>query len=166
MKKTITLNEYEIVEYKFAKAFSDYVKLFNLFDFNIGLSIRWMVNNRDPSAAHPFLDRLSIHQKLEVLKELLSNKKSEENIKSFKKDFDDWFKLAAKSKAARNQYIHGLWDVNPHVNKPIRFTPVNWVKGCGGNNTEEMTLDEFLKKMKKIEDVFNRFMDLRNKYGF
>ena len=86
-------------------------------------------------------------------------------INSLKKDFDDWFKLAAESKAARNQYIHGLWNVYPQGKKPIQFTPVDWVGSHGKDITVEMTLDEFFNKMGKIEFVFNSFMSLREKHG-
>jgi hypothetical protein len=162
MKKT--LNEYEIVEYEYSSTFTRYMKLFNLMDYNVGLCISFLVNRADPKASHPFLDRLTSHAKLEVLKELV-NYKGLSADKEFTRDFDDWFKLASRSKAIRNQYIHGHWDVAPSLEKPIRFTPMKWVSDTSTNNTEQMTLDEYLETMGELNIVFDKFMQLREKYG-
>ena len=159
-----TLEEYEIVEYEYSSAFARYVRLFNLLDHNVGLCISFLVNRADPKASHPFLDRLTTHAKLEVLRELV-NYRGPSADEAFTRDFDDWFKLASRSKAARNQYIHGLWDVAAHLEKPIRFTPVQWVNGTSANKTEQMTLDEYLETLGELKVVFDQFMRLREKYG-
>ena len=73
---------------------------------------------------------------------------------AFTQDFCDWFKLASQSKAARNQYVHGLWDVAPYLEKPIRFTPAQWVHDMGATKTEQMTLDEYLEMMRELKVQF------------
>jgi hypothetical protein len=159
-----TLEEHEIFEYEYSSAFARYVRMFNLLDHNVGLCISFLVNRADPNASRPFLDRLTTHAKLEVLRELV-NYRGPNADGEFTRDFDDWFKLATRSKAARNQYIHGLWDVVPHLERPIRFTPAQWVKDTSANNTEHMTMDEYLEMMGELNVVFDQFMRLRKKYG-
>ncbi len=164
LPKPKMLNEYEVVEHEFAMAFTHYVKIFNMMELNIGFCIRFLVNRADPSAAHPFLDRLTINGKLDVLKELVDHKGLQEK-EGFKKDFDDWFKLVSKTRAARNRYIHGGWDIAPDVERGIRFTPMTWVDDMGGSKTERMTLVEFKELMKEMDFVFEQFSRLRKKYG-
>ena len=162
---TKELDEYESVRVEFALAFFKYINLFNMLERNIGMCISFLVNRSDPHASHPFLNRLTAHAKMDVLKDLIAYKGTEAKD-GLKEDFDKWFQFAAKSKAARNRYVHGDWDIAPSLNKPIRFTPNQWNDDKDtSSNTEHMTMDEFLGMMAEMDSVFEQFSALREKYG-
>ncbi len=167
--KTKTLNVYEIVEYEFALTLSRYLKYYNLLEYNVGLCISWIVNNSDPRASYPFLDRLTTQGKMDVLKELIFYKAST-NDSDIVEDFRLWLKVASKTRAARNRYVHGYWDVLPHLKeKPIRFNPTVWTSGVGrmvtdADSCQEMSLEEFKEAAKEVEVVFEEFNKFRKKH--
>jgi len=164
-----TLDQYQIIEFEFSSGLQSYLKHYNLLERNVGLCISWLVNHNDPSAAYPFLDKLTAKSKMDVLKELIYYKNSETNEEIIR-DFKEWFKLASETRVARNRYVHGYWEVSPWVqNKPIRFNPTIWTSGVGKRKTkdhsqQEMSLKEFQMIVQEMKDVFEEFMQLRKKY--
>jgi hypothetical protein len=164
-----TLNKYEMIEVGFSSTLTRFLMFFNMLETNVGLCISFLVNHTDPKASYPFLNRLNAQGKMDVLKELVTYKglTAEEQ---FTADFNEWFKLASQTRVARNRYVHGYWDVMPHVEKPIRFHPTDWTSKMSGEKkdkaaVQEMNLDEFKAIADEMESVFEKFGSLRKKYG-
>ena len=165
-----TLNEFELVEYEFSTTLVQYLKYYNLLERNVGLCISWLVNHSDPRVTYPFLDRLTTQGKMEVLKELIFYKNSNKND-AIIEDFSQWIKIASKTRAVRNRYVHGYWDVVPHLKEqPIRFYPTVWTSGVGKlknnkDSCQKMSMDEFKEAAREIEIVFEKFNEFRDKHG-
>jgi len=146
------------------------MQTFSYLELNIGHCIRWLVNRNDLESAHPLLDRLTTHQKLEVLKELIFYKFANDKPKMIS-DFDQWFIKAAKTKAARNRYVHGVWELAPQAKEtPIRFRPIKWSTGTGKpiqtkDDVQYLTLSDFKKIVAEMSAVSRKFNELREKYG-
>ena len=147
------------------------MQTFSYIELNVGLCIRRLVNQNDWKAAHPLLDRLTTHQKLEALKELLFYRFSEDNPKLVS-DFDEWFKKAAKIKSSRNRHVHGLWEYNRMIDdKPIQFRPIVWSPGVGKPISEKdevlrLSFSEFEQIVKGMTTLLDEFSRLIQKYPF
>ncbi len=160
-----TLNEYEVVEHEFAMAFAHYVNLYNMMERNLGLCIRSEMVHPEFRITDKQLDNLSFHGKLERLTKLVDQSAFNISKKGLKKDYGKWLQLVNETRATRNQYIHGDWDIYPSVERPVRFTPMVWVERQTKSCTEQMTLNEFLTRMTETDQVFKGFSRLRKTYG-
>jgi hypothetical protein len=158
------------LESRFYIALGRYMQTFSYLELNLGLCIRFLVNRKDPQAAHPLLERLSTQQKLDVLKELIFYKYANDKSKMIS-DFGQWFKKAAKTKASRNRYVHGVWELVPHLKEtPIRFRPISWAAGTGKpmqtkDEVQYIALSDFEKIVAEMNAIFREFSELREKYG-
>lgn len=167
MEKTV--DKYQLLEFEFSSNLVRFLKLFNLLERNVGLCISWLVNHSDPRVAYPFLDKLTTQGKMDILKELIFYKYSETNQEMIR-DFNEWFKLASEARAVRNRYIHGYWDaLFSRGENPIIFQPTVWTSGVGKRKAErdssqKMSLNEFKVIVQEMESVFEKFMELREKY--
>jgi hypothetical protein len=162
---TRQLDEYEIVSADVALAFFKYVNMFNLLERNIVLCISGLDTGSDRYTVQARLSGLTTQAKLEVLKELIAHKCMNADS-GLGQDFDQWFTFATKSKAARNRYVHGYWDIAPELEKAIRFTPNQWIADKDSSSeTERMTMPEFLGMMEEMNRVFDQFGKLRSKHG-
>lgn len=166
-----TLNQYQMVEFEFSTTLTRYLKYFNLLEKNVGLCISFLVNKSDSKAAYPFLDRLNTQGMMDVLKELIFYKNTENNDEIIR-DYSQWLKLASKTRVARNRYVHGYWDVTPHLKEnPIRFYPTKWTSGVGKEvadsySCQKMSLDDFKKVAQEVEIVFEKFNQFRKNMVF
>ena len=159
------LKDYDRLRGQVALAFFKYVNLFNLLERNIVLCISGLHNGPDREAVMARLAGLTMHGKMEALRTLITDGQVTSDRRR-RDDFDRWFQFAVKSKASRNRYVHGCWDVIPHLEKPIRFEANQWYNGkSGALTTEEMTLDEFLRLMNEMAEVFDQFSVLRRRHG-
>jgi hypothetical protein len=165
-----SLNKYQDIEPEFSSNLLKFLKYFNLLERNLGLSISFLVNDKDPHVAYPFLEKLNTQGKLDILKELIFYKNSETNEEIIN-DFNRWFKEALETKAIRNRYIHGYWHIrDDRTENPIIFSPTTWTSGVGKVATETdsdqyMSLSEFKDVVQKMEALFESFSALRGKYG-
>ena len=162
--------DYSSQESRFYIALGHYMQTFALFEQNLGLCIRWIVNRKDVKIVHPFLERLSTKQKLDVLKELIFYKYGDENPQMIS-DFNQWFEDAAKTRASRNRYVHGVWRfIRQNRDAPIRFEPLSWSAGIGRpmqtrDEERDMDLADFEKIVEEMKSILGRFNELRDKYS-
>jgi len=162
--------DYSSLESRFYIALGRYMQTFSYLDLNLGLCIRLLVNRNDVKASHPLLERLSTQQKLDVLKESIFYKYANDKPKMIS-DFDKWFKKASQTKASRNRYVHGVWELVPKLKEtPIRFTPISWAAGTGKpmqtkDEEQQMALSDFEKIVAEMNAVSHKFSKLREKYG-
>ena len=157
------------LENRFYVALGRYMQSFSLLDLNLGLCIGVLVNRLDSRVAHPFLQRLSTHQKIRVFKELIFYKYANDNPTMFS-DFDQWIKRAMDAKAGRNKYVHGVWQwISSNYKTPIRLTPISWAYGPDPKKDErpdlDMTLSDFEEIVAEMTDVVVEFNELRGKCG-
>ena len=164
-----TVVDHASLQSRFYIALGQYMQTFSLFEQNLGLCIRWMVNRKDVKVSHPFLERLSTQQKLDVLKELIFYKYADDNPEVVS-DFNLWFKKIAKAKASRNRYVHGVWQfIGGNKETPIRFTPTNWSAGIGkpikkADEEQDMDFSKFEDIVAEMKSVLKEFNELRDKY--
>ena len=161
---TRKLDEYECIRADVAQAFFDYVNIFNLLESNVTLCISSPERKAGSTTILSQLSGLTMHRKMEMLNDRIAEGCFVARD-GLREAFDKWFEFAIQSKAARNRYIHGRWDIAPGFEKPVRFTPNQWSSTDPQSHTEHMTMNEFLELMGEMNRVFEGFNKLRTKYG-
>ena len=160
------LGYFEIIDYEFSRNFVDYIKNYNNLDKNIGITISLLVSSHDPKLAYPMIKKLTTHDKMSVLKEVI-NKKFNETNNEMVKEFDEWIKKASTTRTERNQLIHGSWSLAGSVTEtPIIFSPTNWDIEEKSDKNKKFSLDEFKIIVEELKDVCSEFGKLRRKYPF
>ena len=136
---------------------------FNFLKLNLGLCIRFLENPKDPEKSHPKLARTSIQDKLDKLKQLLTDNDLIKN----KPEFDAWYAEASEARSIRNYYVHGTWKHLPlRSGKPLGFRLPPWrTEHLRGEEAATMSLNELEEDAKNLQSVFEQFIKLRRKYG-
>ena len=136
---------------------------YNFLELNVGLCLRCLENPEDPSASHPYLNKVGMPQAILKLKNLLD---SCDHINDTS-EFQEWMKLAEETRALRNYYVHGTWEYLPlRSDSPLGFRIPPWRKEViNGSSHGVMKLEDLEADADLIELVFNKFMAIRRKYG-
>jgi hypothetical protein len=160
------LNYFENIEYEFSKNFVKYIKNYNQIDKNIGITIALLVSTNDHTLAFPMISKLTTHNKMCVLKEIVRKKFYNTNP-NMVRDYNEWLDKASKSKTERNQYIHGCWQLAGCLTeRPIIFSPINWDIGKIDCKNQNFSLEEFKSIADELENISLEFGELRKKYPF
>ena len=135
----------------------------NYLELNLGLCLRFLVSPSDPSASHSYLNRVGMPQAIKRLKNLLDEC---EHIPDTS-EFQQWMKRAEEIRLLRNYYIHATWEYLPLLNDaPLGFRIPPWRKEViRGSNHGTMQIEDLEADANRIEEAFNEFMAIRNKYG-
>lgn len=155
----MTLDEYEIVEFKFSKLFVEFINTFNLLDSNLRLCIGWFVTGGQPNLAYPIIDKLSTFERIDYLKNVI-NSKPFASRQEMVGDFNEWLSKASHIRCKRNKYIHGFWRLLPGIEVKIIF---EW-QNNSQNITEEFSLEEYKIMVQELKDLLEEFGVLRTKY--
>ena len=158
-----TLYEHELDRYEHAMGFMRYVNRFNMLERSIGYCIRCLNRTDGASTSDRSLFGLSFMKKLEKLKQTVDRKGLLEN-REFVAAFNEWIAAADRSRAIRNDYIHGDWDIVLNLAKPIRFTPMQWTAEESSPTTQSMSMSEFLAAADEMDALADSFTRLREKY--
>lgn len=161
--KSKKLGYFEIIDYEFSRNFVEYIRNYNELDKNIGITISFLVSFNDPKLAYPMIKKLTTHDKMAVLKELITKKFNETNSELVK-EFCGWIKKSSTTRTERNELIHGCWSLAGSVTEtPIFFSPTSWDIEAKFDN-KNFSLEEFKIIVEELKDVCSEFGKLRRKY--
>ncbi len=151
---------YEEFELEFLKLHLEFMNTFNLLDTNLTLCIGFLLTGGAPSLAYPLVTKLSVHGKMQYLKDAINSDLFEDQTEMVEK-FNSWLTLAQKAKGQRNDYVHGRWRIN-RSNRDLRvcFEPQFWTKA----KTEMFSMEEFRTIVSQMLNILEKFHVLRKKY--
>lgn len=155
------LRNLEELEREFSLQFVRFVNAFNYLERNIGLCLSFLLNPQNPRSTYSRLLMLTTEGKLAALRSELSKRYGAgDNV--VLSEFEAWYERAEKSRALRDKYVHGQWQILPmDKERPVTFSLPEWI----GGGDHSMSLAEFETAVQEVEGVFNRFMDFRKKYS-
>ncbi len=138
-------------EKKFNKVFLDFINAFNSFDSNLGLILCCVVTGGKPQFAYPLVSRLSAHQKIGSIQEIVGYDEFKENQKLVEA-CKQWTTKALKIKCIRNGLVHSNWRFFPRNDSYnfIECTPSTFHNKQGSTY---YTLEEFIDLLKEMEEV-------------
>ncbi len=155
-----TLNTYQLIEYEFTKSFVEFINSYNELDYNISTCIARIITDKTPNLAYHVIQKLSTQEKIDLLKQILMDRKFVEKWELVD-DFNEWSLKAEKSKAYRyrNYFVNGKWHtIAANIEKPIIFKSLNHRV----SQDLQFSLDEFhyfSNEMKSITNNFNKFRE-------
>jgi len=152
--------EYEI---RIDNALGKILRNFNLLELNIGLCLRSLENPKKPEAAHAFLKKAGLPEKIKRLKSLIAHN----NIRDDISEFEKWIGQADEVRQLRNFFAHAIWEYLPQMkDAPLQFSIPPWrTEGIDGEMRGKMTIEDIEGHAEKVETVFKEFMHIRKKYG-
>lgn len=151
----------EELESEFSLKLLRFLNAFNYLERNVGLCLSFLLNPENPRAAHNRISKMTAQVKISTLRQELCRRYSAER-KEILSEFDAWCEDAEKSRALRDKYLHGQWQVLPMNNeRPITFSLPEWI----GGGDHSMSLAEFESAVQEVEGVFEQFMQFRKKHS-
>ena len=152
-------------EDRFANGIVKLLRYFNLIDTNVGLCLSHLTSPHDPEAAYPRLAKQTSQQRFDELNRLVVNG-TQFSTNSEREEFDAWFKDATRARLIRNRYVHGNWEYLPRRSAaPVGVWLPAWMAGKPGQDTHEsMTLEQLEDTANEVENIFERFREIRRRH--
>lgn len=151
-------------EDRFARGMVKLLRYFNLLDTNVGLCLSHLISPGDVQASYAKLANQTSRQRFDELKRIVTNG-DEFSTSAVREEFELWFTDATRARSVRNRYVHGNWEYLPlRSEAPVAVCAPPWMADRLDQNAEEiMTLEQFEDMADEVEQIFERFMELRRR---
>lgn len=156
------LNDFPKHEQRFLRKFFDFVNSFNKFDSNLTAFLGWFVSGGAPDMAYPVIEKLTIHEKIDSLKDIVNNGRLKTN-KELINDFNEWCTEALKLKSLRNNFVHAQWQILVR-NDTYKFFHYYNLQSIGKSKDGFLSIDEFEEIVATMENLGAKFDKIRKKH--
>lgn len=136
-------------------------------DFNVGLSVRWMLEHNAEPPGDLLSGNTPFKVRLDALKSLIK-KTFDLNQPEAAKDFAEWFKRAHEARALRNDYVHARWGVRGSFGdeEPFaEYVPLNWIMDpVTAPPSIRLPFSEFDQQIEEVRKLTGELGQLQRKY--
>lgn len=159
------MSAHEDSEVRFAQAIVKLLRYFNLIDTNVGLCLSRLTNPTNPEASYERLGNQTSQQRFEELRARVAEGIGFPKVVD-SEEFGQWLSDATRARSIRNRYVHGNWEyLSLRTECPVGVNAPPWMKPKLGSLTQEtMTLEKLEAVADEMEQIFNRFMKIRQRH--
>ena len=137
-------------------------------DFNVGLSIRWLVEHNGEPSSDLLSGTKPFKLRLDELNRLIG-KTFDLTNPEVATAFDAWFQGAHEARALRNDYVHARWGVRGDFDdrEPFaEYVQLNWnMSPETAQPSNRVTFADFDKQIEEVRRLNQDLGDLQRRYA-